>query len=277
MPDPQNTQAALPANDNLQAVSQPSALPAPPSNASSEPLIPASMSGSSGQNTSGMGSGAQLPPGIDGWGWGPFLLNWIWAIGNGVWIGLLALVPYVGFVMAIILGIKGREWAWQKKKWGSVEHFNRVQHKWSIAGLIVAAFSLLVIPIILVLIVIVAINPVGRLNQAESDNLTNSEVRSVGSAVYDCITDQISKGTPANTIYSDIELDLVTGKGGCANSTNLINGDYLSTFPSGVEIASTNVKVCVYKATSGSSSDYASYDSSEGIVATVPNGTSDCI
>lgn len=277
MPDQLKKQADPPVKDNLQTESQPATLPLSPHNASSQPLIPASMSGSSGENTSGMGSGAQLPPGIEGWGWGPFLLNWIWAIGNGVWIGLLALVPYVGFVMAIILGIKGREWAWQKKKWDSIEHFNRVQHKWSIAGLIVAAFSLLVIPIILVLIVIVAIDPAGRLNQAESDNLTNSEVRSVGSAVYDCITDQISKGTPANTIYSDLELDLVTGKGGCANSTNLINGDYLSTFPSGVEIASTNVKVCVYKATSGSSSDYASYDSSEGVVATAPNGTSDCI
>lgn len=75
--------------------------------------------------------GDQLPPGVAGWSWGAFLLNWIWAIGNRTWIGLFALVPYVGLVMAIILGIKGREWAWKNGKWDSVEHFNRVQRTWS--------------------------------------------------------------------------------------------------------------------------------------------------
>ncbi len=75
-----------------------------------------------------------IPDGIKGWSWGAFLLSWIWAIGNRTWIGLLALIPYVGFVMAIILGIKGREWAWKNKKWESAEHFNRVQKKWSIWG-----------------------------------------------------------------------------------------------------------------------------------------------
>lgn len=75
-----------------------------------------------------------IPDGVKGWSWGAFLLNWIWAIGNKTWIGLLALIPYVGFVMAIILGIKGREWAWKNDQWESVEHFNRVQRKWSIWG-----------------------------------------------------------------------------------------------------------------------------------------------
>ena len=60
-----------------------------------------------------------IPDGIRGWSWGAFFLNWIWAIGNGTWIGLLALIPYVNIVMMIILGIKGREWAWKNKKWES--------------------------------------------------------------------------------------------------------------------------------------------------------------
>ena len=72
-----------------------------------------------------------LPDGIKGWSWGAFLLNWIWAIGNRTWIGLLALIPYVGFGVAIWLGIKGREMAWANGQWQSVEHFNRVQKKWS--------------------------------------------------------------------------------------------------------------------------------------------------
>lgn len=79
----------------------------------------------------------EIPDGIKGWSWGAFLLNWIWAIGNRTWIGLLALIPYVGFIMAIILGIKGREWAWKNKQWDSVEHFNAVQRKWSMWGGIV--------------------------------------------------------------------------------------------------------------------------------------------
>lgn len=77
-----------------------------------------------------------LPEGVKGWSWGALFLNWIWAIGNKTWIGLLCLVPYLGFIMAIVLAFKGREWAWKNKEWESVEHFNRVQRKWSIAGFI---------------------------------------------------------------------------------------------------------------------------------------------
>lgn len=49
---------------------------------------------------------------------------------------MLALIPYVGLIMAIVLGVKGREWAWKNKRWDSVEHFNRVQRLWSIWGAI---------------------------------------------------------------------------------------------------------------------------------------------
>ena len=85
-----------------------------------------------------------LPPGIKGWSWGAFLLNWIWAIGNRVWLGLLCLVPYVGFIMAIVLGFKGREWAWKAKKWESVEHFNRVQRTWTKWALIIIGMCVLI-------------------------------------------------------------------------------------------------------------------------------------
>jgi hypothetical protein len=44
---------------------------------------------------------------------------------------LLALLPGVGFIMHIILGFKGREWAWQNDQWESVEHFQKVQRRWS--------------------------------------------------------------------------------------------------------------------------------------------------
>lgn len=75
---------------------------------------------------------SDIPEGVKGWSWGAFLLNWIWALGNRTWIGLLALVPYIGFFVAIWLGVKGREMAWKNAQWDSVEHFNRVQRRWSV-------------------------------------------------------------------------------------------------------------------------------------------------
>ncbi|HEX5506584.1 MAG TPA: hypothetical protein VFW96_28470 [Thermomicrobiales bacterium] len=94
-------------------------------------------------NTSGQGPGAAVPAEIQGWNWGAFLLNWIWGIGNGVMIALLALIPFVNLAVAIYLGVKGSELAWQSKQWESLEQFQSVQKKWSTAGLIVLAASLL--------------------------------------------------------------------------------------------------------------------------------------
>ena len=96
------------------------------------------------ENTSGQGKLAEVPREIQGWNWGAFLLSWIWSIGNSVWIGLLALIPYAGFIMAIILGVKGSEWAWQSKRWDSIEHFKRTQRTWSYWGIGIAAFGILV-------------------------------------------------------------------------------------------------------------------------------------
>lgn len=91
-----------------------------------------------------------VPDGIKGWSWGAFLLNWIWAIGNRTWVGLLALVPLAGVIMAFILGFKGREWAWRNKHWESVEHFNQVQKKWSVWGVSIFACIIVIIVIIVI-------------------------------------------------------------------------------------------------------------------------------
>ena len=56
--------------------------------------------------------------------------------------------------MAIILGFKGREWAWQNKHWDDVEHFQRVQRRWSVAALV---FLIIVILGIVAVIVVPAI------------------------------------------------------------------------------------------------------------------------
>ena len=78
-----------------------------------------------------------IPPEIDRWNWGAFLLSWIWGVGNNTFIALLTLVPIVGFVMLFVLGAKGSRWAWRNGRWDSVEHFKRVQRLWAIWGVIV--------------------------------------------------------------------------------------------------------------------------------------------
>ena len=85
-----------------------------------------------------------IPPEIDRWNWGAFLLNWIWGIGNNTYIALLSLIPIVGFVMLFVLGSKGSKWAWRNGRWDSVEHFKRVQRRWAIWGAIiwVGAFAI---------------------------------------------------------------------------------------------------------------------------------------
>lgn len=100
-----------------------------------------------------MDSTVPIPDGVKGWSWGAFFLNWIWAIGNKTWIGLLALIPYVNIGIAIWLGIKGREMAWKNKPWDSLEHFNRVQKKWSMWGVICAVtFSVIALAVLGVMV-----------------------------------------------------------------------------------------------------------------------------
>lgn len=78
-----------------------------------------------------------IPPEIDRWNWGAFLLNWIWGIGNNTFIALLTLIPFVGLVMPFVLGAKGSRWAWRNGRWDSVDHFRRVQRKWAIWGVVI--------------------------------------------------------------------------------------------------------------------------------------------
>ncbi len=79
----------------------------------------------------------EIPPELDRWNWGAFLLNWIWGLGNDTFIALLTLVPGLGFIMMIVLGLRGSRWAWRNGRWDSVEHFKRVQRKWAIWGAVV--------------------------------------------------------------------------------------------------------------------------------------------
>ena len=102
-------------------------------------------------NTSGQGESAIVPEEVKGWSWAGFSLTWIWGVFNGVLISLLVLIPFPLFSLAwaIVLGIKGNEWAWRNKKWDSVEHFKNAQRPWNIAGIVIFAISMVALIIII--------------------------------------------------------------------------------------------------------------------------------
>jgi Cytochrome oxidase complex assembly protein 1 len=85
-----------------------------------------------------------IPPELDRWNWGAFLLNWIWGVGNNTYIALLTLIPLVNVVMPFVLGAKGSRWAWRNGRWDSVEHFKRVQRLWAIWGVIILVVLLVI-------------------------------------------------------------------------------------------------------------------------------------
>lgn len=107
------------------------------------------------QPASGQGAASPLPPELAGWNWGAFLLSWIWGLGNGVMIALLALiVPF----FPIYLGLKGNELAWQNKQWDSVEQFKETQAKWTKWGV-----GLLVAWVVLVCVCVIFGGVLGRI------------------------------------------------------------------------------------------------------------------
>ena len=101
-------------------------------------------------NTSGQGAQATLPAEIRGWNWGAFLLTWIWGLGNSTYIAFLTWVPFVGWAMGFVLGAKGSEWAWQNKRWDSVEHFKRVQRQWAWWGLGLVLLSIAIVALVVI-------------------------------------------------------------------------------------------------------------------------------
>lgn len=102
------------------------------------------------ENNSGQGTMAALPPELTGWNWGAFFLTWIWGIGNSTFIALLAFIPLVNLVMIFVLGAKGNEWAWQNKRWNSIEHFKKVQKLWAIWGAVLFALGMLLFVIAII-------------------------------------------------------------------------------------------------------------------------------
>lgn len=139
----------------------------------------------------------EIPPGIAGWSWGAFLWNWIWAIFNNTWIGLLALVPGVNLIMIFVLGAKGREWAWKNKHWDSVEHFNRVQRKWSLWGIWLVLGSL-ALAILLMIASFIFMGMAGsKMSDAmDANSISSSEISDASNTSAEPVAPVVEQGIP---------------------------------------------------------------------------------
>ncbi|MCE5240019.1 hypothetical protein LLH23_16280 [bacterium] len=106
------------------------------------PMAPAYAPASDG-NTSG-NPAMPVPPEVEqmGWSWGGFGLNWIWGIGNKVWIALLALIPCVNIGIAIWLGIAGHKLAWQNRHFDSMQQYKETMKAWNMWGIIIFLVSI---------------------------------------------------------------------------------------------------------------------------------------
>lgn len=111
-------------------------------------------------NNSGKGKEIAVPDVVKNrFNWGAFFLGWIWGIGNKSYLTFLSFatilvcwIPFIGSLapigLSIWFGIKGNEWAWQNKKFASVEAFHNYQKKWAIVGLVIVVLSILIMTVL---------------------------------------------------------------------------------------------------------------------------------
>lgn len=78
--------------------------------------------------------GTEIEKELSKWNWGAFFLNWFWGIFNKSYLALFALIPVFGCLWAWVCGVEGNKWAWENKKWESIEHFQKDQREWAMIG-----------------------------------------------------------------------------------------------------------------------------------------------
>ncbi len=148
-----------------------------------------------------IGNYNEIPKGVKGWSWGAFAFAPLWGISHKLWFSLLAFIPYVNFIIAIILGIKGREWAWKKFKSKDVEKFKRKQRGWNIAALVVFIISLIGIFSSIILVSLdsareKATNAVDSAESTFTSDLTNKIASSVVNiSCEDVTTEEVFGGS----------------------------------------------------------------------------------
>ncbi|MBN2585137.1 hypothetical protein JXA59_00610 [Patescibacteria group bacterium] len=81
-----------------------------------------------------------VPLEIRRWSWPAFIFGWLWCFFNNlpIWgiaslLGWLLTWGFAGFIIDIVLGAKGNEYAWKAKPYTSINEFWRSQRGWQIA------------------------------------------------------------------------------------------------------------------------------------------------
>lgn len=109
---------------------------------------------------------------LEQWNWGAFYFGWLWGVCHKVWPALLQLAvcfipsllnvmgmahPLVALVCLIInlgvavwLGLKGTQMAWDNGAWSSMEEMRRCRSKWNVAALICFAVSIVFLLVMIV-------------------------------------------------------------------------------------------------------------------------------
>ncbi len=142
-----------------------SAMP-PPVSAPPAPGLPTA--GAYGVSPYPSGNDAAMLPHVQGGNLGAFWFSWIWAFshrltGWGIAILVISFIPYVSIInlgLAIYIGIKGNELAWERRPFRDVEDFRacqRVWRSWAI-GFIIATVAIVVLAIIFIAFAAVAQN-----------------------------------------------------------------------------------------------------------------------
>lgn len=79
----------------------------------------------------------EIPAEIKKWNWAAFLLNWIWGLGNQVYIALLCFIPCFGIFVPFYLGFKGNELAYRIQKPQDLQTFIKKQRTWALWSFII--------------------------------------------------------------------------------------------------------------------------------------------
>ena len=149
-------------------------------------------------NTSGQGSAALVPKEIQHWNWGAFLLTWIWGLFHHVWWSLLVFIPYAGFIVAIILGVRGSESAWRAQRYNSINEFKTRERKWTIAGIILVV--IISILSILAITMMIVINPAEMLKKAR-DSQRISDLNILKTAINLYLSDSSNPNLGSDQYY----------------------------------------------------------------------------
>lgn len=100
-------------------------------------------------NTSGMGTAYPPPPQTQGWNFGGCVPWGLFGFFNGstLWgvLGLVAHFTGLSLVYAIYIGIKGKELAWQNRRFDSMMQFEDTMKAWNRWGIIVTVIEVVLL------------------------------------------------------------------------------------------------------------------------------------